>query len=180
MAKKSVFRLTQIAVFLVTGLLASRLFAQSTQNTTANAAPGAAASPSTASSAPAGTPYRNHPVRLSNRAVAYYQSVWGIDSLSVKWAESGEMIRFTYRVVDPKKAELLNDKKVEPHLIDPRAGVSLMVPTMEKVGQLRQTSTPETGRSYWMAFSNSGRPVKRGDHVDVVVGLFRADDLVVE
>lgn len=119
-------------------------------------------------------------VRLSNRAVAYYQSVWCIDSLSVKWAESGEMIRFTYRVVDPKKAELLNDKKVEPHLIDQRAGVSLMVPTLEKVGQLRQTSTPEMGRSYWMAFSNSGRPVKRGDHLDVVVGMFRAVDLVFE
>lgn len=55
-----------------------------------------------------------------------------------------------------------------------------MVPTMEKVGQLRQTSTPEMGRSYWMAFSNSGRPVKRGDHLDVVIGMFRADDLVFE
>ena len=169
-----------LAIFLSGCLFASSLFAQSMQSTAANPAPRAAPSQSTAASTSAGAPYRNHPVRLSNRAVAYYQSVWGVDSLSVKWAESGEMIRFTYRVVDPTKAELLNDKKVEPHLIDQRAGVSLMVPTMEKVGQLRQTSTPEMGRSYWMAFSNSGRPVKRGDHVDVVVGMFRANDLVVE
>jgi hypothetical protein len=169
-----------LAALLASGLFAPSLFAQSTQNTAANAGSISASSPSTAASAPAGAPYRNHPVRLSNRAVAYYQSVWGIDSLSLKWAESGEMIRFTYRVVDPQKAQLLNDKKAEPHLIDQRAGVSLIVPTMEKVGQLRQTSTPEVGRSYWMAFSNSGRPVKRGDHVDVVVGMFRAVDLVVE
>ena len=179
MAKKFAFRSAQVVTFLVTGLLASSLFAQSTKT---NSSPASTANQTSSSSTPpsAGAPYRNHPVRLSHRAVAYYESVWGIDSLSVKWAESGEMIRFSYRVVDPQKAELLNDKKVEPHLIDERAGVSLAIPTMEKVGQLRQTSTPEAGRSYWMAFSNSGRPVKRGDHVAVVVGMFRAPDLVVE
>jgi hypothetical protein len=31
-----------------------------------------------------------------------------------------------------------------------------------------------------MAFSNSGRRVKRGDHVDVVIGHFRAKGLVVD
>jgi hypothetical protein len=106
--------------------------------------------------------------------------VWGIDSLTVKWAESGELIRFTWRVLDPARAAVLNDKKAEPSLIDPRAGVSLVVPTLEKVGQLRQSQTPEAGRSYWMAFSNKGRLVKRGDRVDVVVGSFRAENLVVD
>ncbi len=51
---------------------------------------------------------------------------------------------------------------------------------MDKVGKLRQSSTPEAGKSYWMAFSNKGRRVKRGDHVSVVIGQFRADGLVVE
>jgi hypothetical protein len=45
---------------------------------------------------------------------------------------------------------------------------------------LRQSSTPEAGKSYWMAFSNSGRVVKRGDRVDVVIGLFHANGLLVE
>jgi hypothetical protein len=45
---------------------------------------------------------------------------------------------------------------------------------------LRQTATPEEGKSYWMAFSNKGRPVKRGDRVTVVIGHFRAEGLVVE
>lgn len=40
--------------------------------------------------------------------------VWGIDSLDVKWTESGEVIRFSYRVLDPEKAKVLNDKKNEP------------------------------------------------------------------
>jgi hypothetical protein len=117
---------------------------------------------------------------LSRRAEMYYHGVWGVDDLKVKQAESGEMIKFTWRVLDPVKAKTLNDKKLKPVLIDPQAGVQLVVPTMEKVGQLRQSSTPEAGKSYWMAFSNSGRPVKRGDRVDVVIGQFKAEGLVVE
>jgi hypothetical protein len=105
--------------------------------------------------------------------------VWGIDSLDVKWTESGEVIRFSYRVLDPEKAKVLNDKKNEPSLIDPQAGVRLVVPSLEKVGQLRQSSTPEAGKVYWMAFSNKGKLVKRGHQVDVVIGTFRGEGLVV-
>jgi hypothetical protein len=123
---------------------------------------------------------RYHPNRFAGRAGEYYRLIWGVESLSVKWAESGEVIRFTYRVLDADKAKTLNDKKVEPVLIDPQAGVKLVVPSMEKVGQLRQSSTPEAGKSYWMAFSNKGRLVKRGDRVTVVIGQFRADGLVVD
>jgi hypothetical protein len=83
-------------------------------------------------------------------------------------------------VLDPDKAKILNDKKTEPFLIDPKAQVKLVVPSLEKVGQLRQSSTPEAGKSYWMAFSNKGRLVKRGDQVSVVIGKFRADGLVVD
>jgi hypothetical protein len=114
------------------------------------------------------------------RAQMYYQGVWGVDSLKVKYTESGEIIRFTYRVVDPDRAKPLNDKNAEPSLIDPQAGVKLVVPQMEKVGKLRQSSTPIAGKSYWMAFSNSGRRVRPGDHVIVEIGNFRADGLVVE
>lgn len=106
--------------------------------------------------------------------------MWGIEALKVKSAESGELIKFTYSVVDADKAKLLHDKKLEPVLIDPRAGVKLSIPSLEKVGQLRQTGTPEAGKSYWMAFSNKGRLVKRGDRVSVVIGRFRADGLVVD
>ena len=128
----------------------------------------------------AATRMHYQPDRFAGRAKKYYALVWGVDSLSVKYAESGEVIRFSYRVLDASKAKTLNDKKLAPSLIDPHAGVSLVVPILEKVGQLRQSSTPEPGRSYWMAFSNKGRLVKRGDHVDVVIGPFRAQGLLVE
>jgi hypothetical protein len=120
------------------------------------------------------------PDRFAGRAETYYATVWGVDSLSVKWTESGEVIRFSYRILDANKAKVLNEKKSEPVLLDPKAQVKLVVPNLEKVGPLRQSSAPEAGKVYWMAFSNKGRPVKRGDHVDVVIGHFRAQGLVVD
>lgn len=145
------------------------------------AAPAAPTAAQPSSTAPArGGPVRNLPNRFAGRAGLYYKVVWGIDSLSVKWTESGEVIRFSWRVLDPQLAKVLNDKKAEPSLIDPQARVSLVVPVMEKIGQLRQTQPPEAGRSYWMAFSNKGRLVKRGDRVNVVVGPFRAEGLAVD
>ena len=130
---------------------------------------------------PPAQPVRTNLARhVPARAQMYYQGVWGVDSLTVKYTESGEMIRFSYRVVDPEKAAALNDKTAEPSLIDPQAGVKLVIPEMEKVGKLRQSSTPIAGKSYWMAFSNSGRRVRPGDRVDVEIGNFRAQGLVVE
>jgi hypothetical protein len=123
---------------------------------------------------------RYKPDRFAGRAGAFYKLVWGVDALGVRTVESGEVIRFSYRVLNPDKAKTLNDEKAEPSLIDPRAGVSLVVPSLEKVGKLRQSESPEEGKSYWMAFSNKGRLVKRGDHVDVVIGQFHANGLVVD
>jgi hypothetical protein len=123
---------------------------------------------------------RYRPDRFAGRAGTYYRLVWGVEAPSVRTAESGEIIRFTYRVIDPNKAKELNDKKFEPSLIDSQAGVKLVVPALEQVGQLRQSAPPEAGKIYWMAFSNSGRRVKHGDRVNVVIGQFHADGLVVD
>jgi hypothetical protein len=140
-----------------------------------------AAPVSAATKAPTATvPYRYRPQPVPKRARDYYAFIWGVDSLSVKAVESGEIIRFTYRVLDANKAKVLNDKKNEPSLVDPQAGVKLVVPSLEKVGLLRQSSTPEPGKAYWMAFSNKGRYVKPGHRVNVVIGNFRADGLIVQ
>ena len=136
-------------------------------------APAAAGTPAVSAS-------RYRPSHFPRRAGLFYGQIWGVDSLSVKSVESGEVIRFSYRVLDADKAQTLNDKKFEPSLLDPQAGVKLAVPSLEKVGQLRQSATPEAGRLYWMAFSNKGRRVKPGDRVDVVIGKFRASGLLVE
>jgi hypothetical protein len=162
-------RLTKLlAGFLAGGLLVPAVMAQSPAKTPAAAKP----VPATV---------RTHLAKqVPMRAHMYYEGVWGVDSLTVKYTESGEIIRFSYRVLEPEKAAGLNDKKSEPSLIDPQAGVKLVIPELEKVGKLRQSSTPIAGKQYWMAFSNSGRRVRPGDRVDVEIGNFRAQGLVVE
>ena len=142
--------------------------------------PGKAAAPAAAGAKSHPGPSHYAPDRFAGRAGLNYRLFWGIDSISVRLVESGELVRFTYRVLDPDKAHVLNDEQTQATLDDPKAGVSLQVPTMEKVGQLRQTSTPQAGRSYWVTFSNKGRRVKRGDRVDVVIGQFKANNLVVD
>jgi hypothetical protein len=156
---------------LIAGLLAGGVFAAAVSAQSPAPAPHPAA---------AAAPYRFPLNHTSNREALYYGLIWGVESLNAKLAESGEIIRFSYRVVNAEKAKPLNDKKSEPSLIDPQAGVQLVVPSLEQVGQLRQSSTPEAGKSYWMAFSNSGRLVKRGDRVNVVIGQFHADGLIIE
>jgi hypothetical protein len=123
------------------------------------------------------SPYRA--TGFSNYARDFYRLTWGVDSFSVKSVESGQMIRFSYRVTDAQKAKALNDKKSSPFLLDEQAHVKLVVPTLEKVGELRQSATPEADKVYWMVFSNKGRFVKPGDRVSVVIGKFRVDGLVV-
>ena len=143
--------------------------------------PAGAQSPAPGKSAPeSGAPVRRAPRLNSKSAEMYYGLIWGVDSLRVKYAESGEIIRFAYRVLDAEKAKALNDKKNEPSLIDPEAGVSLTIPSMPKVGKLRQTSAAQMGKVYWMGFSNKGRYVKPGHRVVVSIGNFRADGLIVE
>ncbi|HEY3628232.1 MAG TPA: hypothetical protein VGL00_18225 [Terracidiphilus sp.] len=65
-------------------------------------------------------------------------------------------------------------------LYDPAIRAKLVIPSLEKVGQLRQAQTPEAGKIYWMAFSNPGRVVKRRDRVTVVIGDFHIEGLVVQ
>jgi hypothetical protein len=185
---------------LVTGILAGAMMlssasAQSTTSLSVTApVPGALqahASPSNsalvaATPVPVARPLtpspssRFRPNPLAGRAGRFYALFWGIDSPTVKAVEAGELIRFNYHVLDPQKAKAINDKKNDAYLVFPDAQIRLSVPSLEKVGQLRQSSEPEAGKTYWMAFSNPGRRVKRGDRVNVVIGLFHAEGLVVE
>lgn len=145
-------------------------------------APLGAQSPANAALKPVktSTPTHYRPNPFPRRAQSFYGIVWGLDSLSVKAVESGALIRFSYRVLDPEKAKILNDKKIDAFLDSPSENVRLSIPSLEKVGQLRQATTEESGKAYWMAFSNPRRTVKRGDHVNVVIGKFHANGLIVE
>ena len=175
---------------LAGGIFVSAALALETQQGNAETARTRAAPSNGPGTAPTASPAHPHrqrklasPYRSKGTSIheqQFYQINWGVDSFAAKTVEAGQMIRFSYRVLDAQKAKALNDKKAAPTLIDPKAHVQLVVPSMEKVGQLRQSSTPEVGRTYWMVFSNKGKVVKHGDHVSVVIGRFHADGIVVD
>jgi hypothetical protein len=133
----------------------------------------AAARPAKPAAFPGGVP-------RSQAGETWYARRYGVDHLQVRSTASGNSLEFRYHVLDVEKAKVLSDKRVVPSLIDVQTGNRLAVPTMEKIGTLRQTATPELGREYWMVFSNPGKMVKPGQRVDIVIGTFRVSGLMVE
>jgi hypothetical protein len=170
---------------LLAGLLASNIVipAALTRAAQGNDKPGTTPStvPTTAAS-----PASTYPVTLpardmrSSRAAVMYMRQYGVEDMHVRETASGSIIRFSYRVVDAAKAKVLNDPKLNPVLTDVSSGNKLAVPETENAGKLRQVADPENGREYWMVFMNNDRSVKPGNKVNVVIGTFRADGLVVE
>jgi hypothetical protein len=168
---------------LLVGLLTSGLAVSTALTPSAQGKERAVEKPSTVKSpaaAPAPPPSISTDLR-SGREETTIRRRWGIDNLRVRETSSGWLVRFSYRLVDTKKAAQLYDKKTTPYLIDERSGRALQIPIMEKVGQLRQTTSyPENGREYWMVFSNNGHFVKPGSRIDIVIGRFRVEGLIVE
>ena len=163
---------------LLFGMLASSALTQPLQRKEESGMPAPAAAPVAVGHA-AAVPSISRTV-ASGRQATTLRRLWGIEDIHLRSTASGSLIRFSYRVVDADKAKILNSKKATPYLIAEKNGLALQIPMLENVGQLRQVATPENGREYWMAFSNKGRYVNPGDRVAVMIGRFRAEELVVE
>jgi hypothetical protein len=119
-------------------------------------------------------------MRESGKAHEYYPAAWGVDRLHASYTSSGNLIRFSFRVLNPTLAKALGDHAATPYLFAPRTHAVLQVPVMEKIGQLRQLGSLEPQKEYWMVFSNKGNLVRPGDRVNVIVGTFHADGLLVD
>ncbi|MEM5420853.1 hypothetical protein [Paraburkholderia ferrariae] len=131
-----------------------------------------------ASAAAKQSPYS--PASLPQRARGYYELMQGIDHLSVRRTASGNLIRFSYRVTDPVAARPLGEKTATAVMFGRTSHALLEIPVMDKVGALRQSGPLQTGQEYWMVFSNKGGLIKAGERVDVFVGSFHIDGLIVE
>ena len=125
-------------------------------------------------------PTTHRALQLSTNARQRFRAAWGVDAMRVSRVASGSLIRFNYRVTDPVQAAPLGDRKATPLLYALRAHATLSVPVMDKVGPLRQTGALQAGQDYWVTFSNKGNLVRSGDRVDVIIGRFHADGLLVE
>lgn len=171
-----------LAAVLASSILLSPLWAQSAMPSRQDASPVNAGAGATAGTSPkpATSTAATYKPSMTRRELEYYGIYWGIDSLNVKEVESCELIRFTWRVLDGGRAKPLNDETVDPYLIDPAVRAKLIVPELPFMGKMRVKTTPETGKTSWVAFSNPGHVVKKGDRVNVVIGPFHVDGLLVE
>jgi hypothetical protein len=105
----------------------------------------------------------------------------GIIILGVRLTGAGYMLDFRYRVSDPEKAAPLLNQKLKPYLIDQTSGAKLLVPSLPKVGALRQRSgRSDSNWTSFILFSNPGKLVKQSGLVTVVIGNLRIEDLIVE
>jgi len=89
------------------------------------------------------------------------------------------MLEFRYKVLDADKAKPLFERQTKPVLTHVESGAKLIVPTPAKTGALRNSNPPIAGNTYWMFFANPGKLVQPGDHVNIEIGKFHADGLVV-
>jgi hypothetical protein len=159
-------------------LAATCMLAGAVGTAVAGVDPGSATPPAPDQAARKASPYRLQ--RVSAQARQYYDFAWGVDKMTVIYTSSGNLIRFSYRVSDARRAGVLADKAATPYLVGLRSHAVLHVPQMDKVGTLRQTAPQQDGQEYWMVFSNKGNLVRPGDRVNVVIGPFHADGLVVQ
>lgn len=105
---------------------------------------------------------------------------WGIEIVHVRLTANNYMMEFRYKVLDPQKAAPLFERQNKPILHHVSSGAAFIVPTPEKTGALRNSNPPEANHIYWMFFANPGQYVKAGDEVNIEIGPFRVDGIIVE
>ena len=156
--------------FVAAALIFGGLFAASSNVQAAAAAPVAtktAAVPTSATNI------------ISAAAAKDLETNWGVQITALRVSAAGNVIDFRYRVTDSDKASALGNPKLKPALIDKATGKSLYVPST-KAGQMRSTGQKlAAGKTYTALFTNSGKLVKPGSKVTIVIGDFRAEDLTV-
>jgi hypothetical protein len=118
---------------------------------------------------------KHHP-----RENTYMKRKWGVELLFVRETSANYMLEFRYKVLDANKAKPLFERQTKPVLTHVRTGAKLIVPTPAKTGALRNSNSPKTGKVYWMFFANPGKLVKPGEQVNIAIGEFHADGLIVQ
>lgn len=114
------------------------------------------------------------------REKTFMKRQWGVEVLYVRQTAAGYMLEFRYKVLDAQKAKPLFERQTKPLLTHAETGAKLIVPTPAKTGALRNSNPPLAGHTYWMFFANPGKLVQPGQHVNIEIGKFLAEGLVVQ
>jgi hypothetical protein len=113
--------------------------------------------------------------------LADLKKTFGVELVGLRRSAAGHILDLGYRIIDRDKAKPFVEGRIKPYLVDRDRKLLLHVPSAQKVGKLRQqhlSARPDF--VYFMLFGNIGRLVQAGDHVTVVFGNFRIDDVIVQ
>ena len=113
------------------------------------------------------------------RENSYLKRKWGVEVVFVREVAAGYMLEFRYKVLDADKAGPLFKRQTKPMLIHVDSGAKFVVPTPAKTGALRNSNPPKAGQTYWMFFANPNKIVKSGDLVNLQIGEFAVEGIVV-
>ena len=105
-----------------------------------------------------------------------FEEATGVRLLWVAVTAGGGMIDLRYQVLDPDKALIVHDQKRPPKIIDEATGRTISRPWMAH-GHKRRL---RMAASYYQLLMNSGRIIKRGSPVTVVIGEARLEHIVVQ
>ena len=95
---------------------------------------------------------------------------WGVEPVHARVTANGFMIEFRYKVLDPKKALILSDRKDFPYMISQKSRAKLSVPYFPTVGYVKSNrGFLHQGRNYSALFSNENQHMRRGDKVKIQV-----------
>jgi hypothetical protein len=105
---------------------------------------------------------------------------WGVKLVGVRLTAADHFLDFRYMVIDPRKAGELLSRQKKAYLIHQTTGTKMPV-TLGKLGPMRTTNVkPEVNRQYLVMFSNTGKIVTKGSLVTVVIGDFKAENIIVQ
>ena len=114
-----------------------------------------------------------------NSMLSDSEKKFGIKIISLRPTAGGQMLDLRFQVVDPEKAKPVLDRNKKAYILDNKTGKTLPVP-VTKAGSMRQTTRkPETGKIYFILFSNPNRMVQEGGSVSLLIDDFRKDGIVV-
>ncbi len=108
------------------------------------------------------------------------EDIWGIEIIGIRRTAAGNLLDFRYKITEPERVLPLLKRQVRPYLIEQVSQAKLGIPNLPKVGRLRSGSNPSINQTYYMLFTNPNGFVKAGDKVSVVMGDFRAENIIVQ
>jgi hypothetical protein len=112
--------------------------------------------------------------------ISVLEERWGVKVLGIRLTAYDHMLDFRFRIIDPEKASVLLSKQTQVYAIDQATGSKLSVPRT-RLGPMRQTGVkPPANRDYIFLFGNSGKVVKQGSYVTVVIGDLKLENLIVK